>query len=244
MISFETLCYVKKEHITKLKYRAIKDRFLDYETSNQYVIWDIKKRRTFRAAHVDFDEVFSSSEIKRESDDFEYLTLDFMRSKQSTDDESSVKEDISINERSEIEVKIKSIEFDEKSEESEIKVDDITASNISNLSQSEIESENENSIISRIIQSFVIATFNRSSRNVVRSESYVKLNDSRYKSRDERNKRDEKTNSVFENSTQAEKAKDFAIKICKIKIKSIKIEYRLSETFKEILTYSNKEHFL
>lgn len=74
---FGTMCYAKKEKTKKFDDRAIKVRFLGYETSNQYRVWDVEKRSVIRAAHIEFDEITNPPEIRGDSDDFEYATLDF-----------------------------------------------------------------------------------------------------------------------------------------------------------------------
>ena len=71
---FGTLCFAKVEHTKKLDEQKTKGYLLDYETSNQYRIWEPIKGQIIRATHVMFDE-YTKPEIGKEVEN--YSTLDF-----------------------------------------------------------------------------------------------------------------------------------------------------------------------
>ena len=88
---FGTHCVAYKEKAKKLDDHGIKCRLLGYEASNQYVLWDIKRRCTMRAVHVSFDEA-KPIEIKEDdghNDDLDYATLNFNRPGRNNESETT-----------------------------------------------------------------------------------------------------------------------------------------------------------
>ena len=178
---FEIICFAKKKKTRKFDDRAIKKRFLGYEASNQYRIWNVEKRSVIRTAHVEFDEITSLSEIRGDSDDFEYATLDFSRLSEEEETASETIEAITFDEVDEVGEMVgdENVEIDESDEESvSLGSDDPLTENVlvGGLENLKINQQFEQSEQSAPSPQPISAS-GRSFRNILRSD-YFKLNDS------------------------------------------------------------------
>ena len=68
-----------KKKIKKFDERVIKNKFLDYETFNQYRVWNVKNWSVIKTTYVEFNVFINFSEIQKDNDDFNYATFDFLQ---------------------------------------------------------------------------------------------------------------------------------------------------------------------
>ena len=233
-----------KKKIKKLDERVIKNRFLGYETFNQYRVWNVKNRSVIKTTHVEFDDFTSSSEIEKNSDDFNYATLDFSQisEKNLTSHETIDISFFEIIDGVEKSMKIdddeidQNVENDEKSVSSKSRDKDL----VQDFADMKINQSSEQSNQSTF--TFQSTASNRFSRNIFKS-NYAKLNDSDYKFQDRDDRKKNAVKKIIKSSAQIDTTRDFAVKIKKIKT-SVAATYKISTFRNEMLAHSKKNKWI
>ena len=241
---FEITCFAKKKKIKKFHERVIKNRFLDYEAFNQYRVWNVKNRSVIRTVHVEFDDFTSFSEIEKNSDDFNYATLDFSQTSEK-DLITHETADISFFEvvgEAEKSMKIDNDEIDQNVESDEESVFSKSRDEnlVRNFADMKINQPSEQS--DQSTSTFQSTASDRFSRNIFRS-NYAKLNDSDHKFRDRDDRKKNAVRKIIKFSTQIDKTRGFAAKIKKIRT-SVAATYKISTFWNEIFAHSKKNKWI
>ena len=244
---FGTTCFAKKKKTRKLDDRAIKGRFLGYEASNQYRIWDVEKRSVIKAAHVEFDEITSPPEIRGDSDDFEYATLDFSRPSEEEETASGTAEAITSDEVGGVGEMVgdENVEIGESDEESvspgsgDPLTENVLVGGLENLRINQQSEQPEQPAPPPQPTS----ASGRPFRNIPRPD-YSKLNDPLYKPRGGRGGRGRgAVRKIIESPAQIDKARGFAARIRKTRI-SEAATYKVPTNWEEVLIHPKKEKWL
>ena len=178
----------------------------------------MKNRSVIRTTHVEFDDFTNSSKIRRNSDDFNYATLDFSQ----------------ISEKDLIKYEIIDISFSEMIDEvgKSMKIDDNEVDqNVENDKKSIFSKSRDKNLarnfadmkINQSSEQLNQSTFifqsiasNNFLRNIFRP-NYVKLNNSDYKLRNRDDRKKNAIKKIIESLAQIDKTRDFAVKIKKIR---------------------------
>ena len=204
----------------------------------------MKNWSVIKTTHVEFNDFFSFSEIEKNSDDFNYATLDFL---QISEKDLITHETINISfsemiERAEKSIKIdddeidQNVESDEKSVFSKLRDEDL----IQNFADMKINQSSEQSDQSTC--TFQLTASNRLSESISKS-NYVKLNNSDYKFQNRDDRKKNAVKKIIEFSAQIDKTRNFAVKIKKIKT-SLATTYKIFTFWNEMLAHSKKNKWV